>query len=659
MCGITGICNIHQPIPIDISDLEKMTYSLNHRGSDDSGVYIDDWIGLGHSRLSIIDLTSGQQPIHNEDNTIWITYNGEIFNYPELRKELSERGHKFYTTSDTEVIIHLYEEKAEECLKYLNGQFAFAIWDSRKKELFLARDRVGILPLFYYMGQQQLIFASEIKALFNYSNIERQLDLKSLNQIFNYWSTLPGRTVFNGVNEIPPGHYLKLSNKKINLKRYWDYPFPEDPSQDISKKNLLEDLLNLLIDSIRIRLRADVSVGSYLSGGLDSSGITTLIKKYFNNELKTFGIEFDEDDYDEGQFQSIMIDDLKINHLGLKVSNEQIGQYFEGVICHIEKPVLRAAPVPLFLLSKLVNENNLKVVLTGEGADEIFGGYNIFKEAKIRRFWAANPDSKVRPLFLKKLYPYIFKDKRLSNTLSAFFKKGITNPDNPFFSHEIRWGNTEKLKNYFVDDIKQQHYQYEDELIGHLPDNFNEQNYFTKTQYLELMTFMSGYLLSAQGDRVSMANSVEIRLPYLDHRIIEFMANVPVTLKLNGLNEKFLLKNIFRPYLPEEIISRPKNPYRSPIKKALLHKNCELNEKYGSEECLKAHNIFNYRLVNKLIGKAKLTKNFSELDNMALAGIFSTQIIFKNFVQDFKKAQPPAGYFKTFFDNRNIFRTIR
>ena len=655
MCGITGIYNLTYPSPIELSKIKRMTDSLSHRGPDEAGAYIDDWIALGHRRLSIIDIKNGIQPIHNEDQTLWIVYNGEIFNYPELRQELIKKGHRFYTSTDTEVILHTYEEKGVDCLNDFNGQFAFAIWDSLKKELFLARDRVGILPLFYSIQKNTLFFASEIKGIFASNSIDRQIDLRSLRQVFTFWTTLPGRTTFENIKEVPPGHYIIIANGKFTLSKYWDYPFPQAESSIKLKNNLPEELLELLCNSIAIRLRADVPVGSYLSGGLDSTGITSLIKKLFNNELKTFGIEFADDSYNEEQYQLVAKNYLNVDHFGLKISNREIGANFVESLYHIEKPILRAAPVPLFLLSKEVNKHDLKVVLTGEGADEIFGGYDIFKEAKIRYFWALNPNSKIRPQFLTKLYPYIFKDKRVGNVLKAFFGKGLADTDNPFYSHQIRWENTGKLMNYFSEDVKYDFQNDIDELIDFIPERFYKQNYLTKAQYLEMITFMSGYLLSSQGDRVAMAHSVELRLPYLDHRIIEFMAGIPPSLKLNGLNEKYLLKKVFYQFIPPDIHSRIKNPYRSPIKDALTDPGLSILDDYGTEESFKKNNIFNFQMFDRLVSKAKNAENFSELNDMALAGILSTQVIINNFIDDFRLINRETQNFNTVFDKRRLF----
>ncbi len=319
MCGIVGICNIDSPKSIPLNLLGRMVSSLNHRGPDESGAYLDDWIGLAQSRLSIIDLKSGSQPISNEENNLWIIFNGEIFNYPELREELIQKGHKFKTSTDTEVILHLYEEKGINCLDGLNGQFAFAIWDLKKHELFLARDRYGILPLFYTVRNNQFIFASEIKAIFNGENVDRELDPQTLDQIFTFWTPLPGMTAFKDISELPPGHYLRISNNRITINKYWDFKpsiNENDSSRPINK--IVEELGELILDSVKIRLRADVPVGSYLSGGLDSSGITAFIKKYFNNDLRTFGIRFEEESFDEGTFQSEVVNHLNTQHTEVK-----------------------------------------------------------------------------------------------------------------------------------------------------------------------------------------------------------------------------------------------------------------------------------------------------------------------------------------------------
>lgn len=657
MCGIAGIVNLGNQQPITPDALRRMVSVQQYRGPDESGAYLDDQIALAHARLSIIALKDGTQPIHNEDKSLWIIYNGEVFNYPELKQELIRHGYKFYTNSDTEVILHLYEEKGINFLNELNGQFAFAIWNSKNRTLILARDRVGILPLHYTIQNQRLYFASEIKALFANKEISRSIDPESLDQIFTYWTTLPGKTAFSQIKELPPAHYMIISPYEIKIEKYWDLNFPIN-SETINKKsdNLINEISETLMDSVKIRLRADVPVGTYLSGGLDSSALTETVKKNFNNELRSFGIRFENKDYDEGKFQNEMVDFLKVNHSEITASNDAIGANLENVLWHTEKPLLRTGPIPLYILSGLVNQSGYKVVLTGEGADEVFGGYDIFKEAKIRNFWAKDPDSKLRPLLLGRLYPYIFKDDRVKQTLIAFFKNGIDNPDDPFFSHNIRWKNTSKIKNFFSDQIKDNTKDYDgySELLKLLPADYSYWDTVTKSQFLESLIFLSNYLLSSQGDRVAMAHSVELRVPYLDHRIIELLNKVNSEIKINGLNEKYLLKQVFKNRLPSNIISRWKNPYRAPIHKALLNNNLNLVKDYCSEDAIKRTGIFEYSKVQKLINKLEKLDKASEFDEMALVGIISTQIISKIFIDDFKYDLDESTKFDLLFDYRSV-----
>lgn len=657
MCGISGILNLKSPALINIDHLRRMTFALRHRGPDETGAYIDDWVGLAQSRLSIIDLSGGSQPIHNEDKTLWIVFNGEIFNYPEIRETLINLGHKFYTTSDTEVILHLYEEKKEKCLDDLNGQFAFVIWDSVKKEFFAARDRVGILPFFYKIENEKLIFASEAKAILEILENKPEFDPIGLDQIFTFWTNLPGRTAFKNINDLPPGHFLRFSpGKGISVNRYWSLPYNKNLlSEEKSIPEFTSEISDLMKDSVRIRLRADVPVGSYLSGGLDSSGITAFVKNYFNNDLRTFGITFQEESFDESEFQNLMIKHLNTNHSEVHATNEDIGKYFSDIVYYGEKPIIRAAPVPLYLLSKKVREEGYKVVLTGEGADEIFGGYNIFKETKARKFWSVNPDSRLRPKLLQKLYPYIFKDKRLAQTLQAFFKLGIDDPNNSFFSHIVRWNNNTRLKNFFSNDLKEKigNYNAYDDLKSILPKDFDNWDYVYKAQYLEIITFMSGYLLSSQGDRMAMANSVELRVPYLDHRIIEYMATVPSRFKIRGLNEKYLLKKVFKDLLPSQITFRPKNPYRAPIRNSLINNNSFDIKSLLSKDQINSAGVFDYEKTVLLLKKAERSDNLSELDNMALAGIASTQILYEHYLKKHKKIVPDNYTFNTFIDRRN------
>ena len=419
MCGIAGILNLHNSMPPSLEQITAMISTLAYRGPDESGVYHDPAIALGHLRLSIIGINGGSQPICNETGTLWIVYNGEAFNFIELRDDLIKRGHFFTTATDTEVVLHLYEEYGVKCLDKINGQFAFAIWDSVTKELFLARDRVGIRPLYYTLTGGRLSFASEIKAILAVSGV-REIDIQALSQIFVFWTTLSGRTVFRDIQELPPGHFMLVKNGGVRLEPYWTIPFhPPEVGAPLSFDDAAEELRELLKDAVRVRLRADVPVGAYLSGGLDSSIISMLISRNFNNSLKTISMGFRESDFDETSFQEELIRFLGTDHKRIIIDSDQVRKYFPETIWHCEKPLLRTSPVPLFMLSRLVQSEGLKVVLSGEGADEILGGYNIFKEAKIRNFWGREVGSKVPAASFGKTLPLHFQERGTRPAFSA------------------------------------------------------------------------------------------------------------------------------------------------------------------------------------------------------------------------------------------------
>ncbi|HBE16036.1 MAG TPA: asparagine synthase (glutamine-hydrolyzing), partial [Cyanobacteria bacterium UBA11367] len=445
MCGIVGVLNLHEPKPISDRIVPQMLSAIRHRGPDEFGIYRDEWVNLGNARLSIIDLSGGQQPICNEDETLWIVFNGEIFNYVELRPQLESLGHRFRTNCDTEVILHLYEEYGFDCLNYLNGQFAIAIWNSRDRSLFLARDRLGIRPLFYTVWNGQLILGSEIKALLSHPNVSAQIDPTSLAQVFTFWSVLAPQTIFKDIHTLPPAHYMLVRDGDIKIQPYWELDFTTEESPR-TPQDYLDEFEHLLIDSTLIRLRADVPVGAYLSGGLDSSTTTAIIRKYAPNKLDTFSIAFSDPEFDESAYQQEMASLLGTEHRVIYCQHQDISCVFPEVIWHTEIPTLRTAPAPMFMLSGLVRDSHLKVVLTGEGADEFLGGYDIFKEMVIRRFWAKQPDSQIRPLLLRRLYPEISRLGRSNAFLTAFFKQNLTDTDSLFYSHRLRWSNTGRLQ---------------------------------------------------------------------------------------------------------------------------------------------------------------------------------------------------------------------
>ena len=635
MCGVAGIVDFHTNWnKVDI--VKSMLQSISYRVPDECGIYHSQNATMGNVRLSIIDLVSGQQPLSDLTERYWIVFNGEIFNYKELRKELEKDGCKLRTQSDTEVLVQLYSKYGKECLDKLNGQFAFAIWDKQNEELFIARDRLGIRPLFYNITNGVFSFASEIKSLFRQRSIKRELQAESLAQIYTFWTAITPNTAFKDIFELSPGHFLVFNKDGLKIEKYWELDF-SNKHEKLSFDDALEQFNELLSSAVRLRLRADVEVAAYLSGGLDSSATVRYIKDIEPGVLNTFSIGFEDKVFDESSYQVEAVKYFNTNHKSISCSARDIAQYFPDVIWHSETPITRTAPTPMMMLSKLVRDNDIKVVITGEGADEMLAGYNIFREAKIRRFWASQPGSSLRPLLLKKLYPDI-PHLRNANTsiLKMFFGYKLDDIDNPFYSHLLRWNNSNHIKKHFSPDLKEglKDYSPLSLLSKQLPGGFDSWDTLAKSQWLEATIFMSGYLLSSQGDRMAMANSVEGRYPFLDYRVIEFCAGLPADFKLKGLNEKFLLKKLMENRIPERIIKRPKQPYRAPISSVFMSADApEYVRDMLSDEYTKKVGVFNMETLRPFYNKIEKAGAASEMDNMVLAVVISTHLLYHQFIE--------------------------
>jgi asparagine synthase (glutamine-hydrolysing) len=648
MCGIAGILN-SDGRPADCSPLERMVSVIAYRGPDDSDIYLDGELGLGHCRLSIIDLAGGHQPMRSADGDLTITFNGEIFNFVELRERLEQQGHKFLTRSDTEVILHLYRQYGTDCVNHMNGQWAFAIWDAPLKRLFLSRDRLGVRPLFYTWAGRDFVFGSEVKVLLAHPDIEAKLNYGALHQVFTFWFTIAPSTMFVGIEQLPSGHSLIVENGHAKLLRYWTLDFGDEDrgaeESDKQEASLVDELSALLLDATRIRLRADVTVGAYLSGGLDSSIIAALARQCIGSSLHTFSIAFDEPDLDESKYQLEVAQSLGTEHSMVRCSAREIGTVFPDVVWHMETPVVRTAPAPMYMLSRFVHGMGFKVVLTGEGADEFWGGYDIFKEAKIRAYIAAQPESKRRPLLLKKLYPYLEGLQRQSPAyLQTFFRASLGQTSHPLFSHIPRWELTQRSQMLFSDEVRSN--RNKDNLwspvTDTLPQGFDHWTSFRRAQYLEAAFLLPDYLLSSQGDRVAMAHSLEGRYPFLDYRLVEFSTRVPSRLKMKVLNEKYLLKRAFGKQVPKSVLNRPKQPYRAPQSSSFFDPvtgkpSTDYVADMMSSERLRDFGIFNVSSVQKLIDKAKAGNAVSFLDNAALVGVLSTQSLIDQFTINFEE----------------------
>jgi asparagine synthase (glutamine-hydrolysing) len=635
VCGIAGALTTDGTAAVP--DLDTMIAMLRHRGPDARNHLRSGPCALGCARLSIIDLETGGQPMANEDRTIWTVLNGEIFNFIELRAELERLGHRFRSRSDTEVIVHAYEEFGERFVERLNGHFAFALWDVGRQRLILARDRVGVRPLFYTRSRGLLLFASEIKAILAVAPEAAALDEAGLAQIFTFWAAVGERTVFKGVRSLPAGHLLIVEQGAERLERYWEWSFPEGPGRtDLTMEEAAEGLRALLRDAVRLQSRSDVPVGAYLSGGLDSCGIAALTAEAGADKLRIFSITFDDPEFDESEYQRRMAQHLGLQCSSVRCSDRDIGNAFPDLIWHAETPVLRTAPVPLMLLSRHVRDSGYKVVLTGEGADEVFGGYELFKEGKIRRFWARQPGSHRRPMLFSRLYPYL-THSRVANRHFAhrFFGQRLAETKNPFYAHLTRWTTTRGIFRLLAPELRASlaHVHPEEDLEAQLPANFAKWDDLARDQYVEVKTLLQGYLLSSQGDRVSMAHSVEGRLPYLDHRVIEFVNGLNARYKLRGLREKVLLRRALDGMVPESIRTRMKQPYRAPDCRSFFEfgKALPYVQELTSAANLRHVGYFDPEAVATLVEKARCGRVLGAGDNMAFVAVLSTLLLHEHF----------------------------
>jgi len=641
MCGIAGFRGSSSVPAEDRATLECMIATLDHRGPDGRGFHVQPGVALAHARLSIIDLATGAQPMDNGRGTVWVVFNGEIFNYIELREDLRRAGHRFHTESDTEVIVQLYERYGDDFVDHLNGQFAIALWDGERQRLVLARDRAGIRPLYYATARDRLWFASEIKALLAVLPELAALDPQGLVETFTFWGPADPDTLFRGVESLPPGHRLAIERDGTRtLTCYWDWTFPDigTPPPFDSIEDATTELRALLVDAVRLQLRADVPVGAYLSGGLDSSGIVALVRGFTNTPVRTFSIAFDDAEFDESEHQQAMVRHLGTAHTTVRCSRGDIGRAFPRLIRHTEAPVLRTAPAPLMLLSRAVREAGYKVVLTGEGADEVFAGYDLFKEAKVRRFWARQPESRWRPQLLGRLYGYL-ENSPVGNPAfaQAFFGQGREHLARPIFAHVPRWTTSQRALAFLSPELRAAIGSW-DPLAFYerrLPAGIMGWQPLARDQYVEAKSLMAAYLLSSQGDRVAMANSVEGRFPFLDHRLIEFANRLPPQWKIRGLTEKHILRRALHGLLPADILARTKQPYRAPDAQSFFEGTEPLDfvADLLCADRLRAAGYFDAAAVGRLFEKCRAGRAGGFADNQAFVGIVSTMLLDEIFVR--------------------------
>jgi asparagine synthase (glutamine-hydrolysing) len=539
-----------------------MTHLLHHRGPDDEGYFVGEQIGLGMRRLKIIDLRTGQQPITNEDNTLWLVFNGEIYNYRQLRRQLEQKGHTFASKGDSEVIIHAYEEYGDACLEQFNGMFALAVWDAPRRRLLLARDRLGIKPLYYWAGKEGLVFGSELKAVIAHPDVSREIDPVALDQYLTLEYIPTPRTIFKGVCKLPPGHRLLFQEGQLRLEQYWDVPFWEMSGDEAT---YTERLTELISEAVQMQLVSDVPLGAFLSGGIDSSTVVALMSKASTTPVRTFSIGFDDVTYNELPYARLVAAHFGANH-SEEILKPDIADLAERLVSHLDEPFADFSIFPTYLVSKLASDS-VKVVLSGDGGDELFGGYETYVAQQYDRFyhWLPAPlRQKALPELMNWLPPQPAK-KGLVNKTKRFVEGAAL----PASLQHTRW------MMFMTDDDKAALYQpgWRETLNGcttasFLNDYFQQVaqvDHLAQQQYVDIKTYLVDDILT-KVDRMSMAVSLEARVPLLDHRIVEFALNLPPQMKLRWGQTKVILRRAMKGYVPEIVLNKPKQGFSIPLK---------------------------------------------------------------------------------------------
>lgn len=633
MCGVFGIIAPAMSRDLMCQQLYQGIAQLDHRGPDGWGAYFSDGVALGHTRLAIFDPAEGAQPMITERSVV--VYNGEVYNHYELRQELEAEGIVFRTHCDTEVVQRLYERDGPACLERLNGQFAILIWDKVKKALFVARDRLGMRPLYVYPRSEGVYFSSELKAFDAIYPGQRQFSPAHLLDHALLWNTLGSDSVYQSIRSVCSGTYEEYrSAEMIAQKRYYDIGqhFNGEftaTSFDAARESFAEQLEQ----SIQLRLRSDVPVGGYLSGGIDSSVICSRTRQYKQDQFRTFSVEFEDAQFDESNYQKLVSEAIQSQHETVRISADTISDHFLDAIYHTERPIFRTAPIPMYRLSDRVRQTDIKVVLTGEGADEILFGYDSFKELKILEQWRAGETSETINSAISNLYPHLnhYADSKQFGLIKMYYEGFLDCFDNEFAGLNIRMNNNKVLANYLNKDwqLDYNNHGLRERLIATLPGNFTSWSLLQKNSYLEIKTLLQGYLLSSQGDRMALGNSIEGRYPFLDHNLIDFVFSLPDEYKLHGFSEKHLLKQAYSQHIPQAILDRPKRPYMAPDIAAFYRGNqlVDVAAELLSQDKIRAYGCFDVKMVERFLRKFRdgVPAQLGYRDNMLFTFMLSTQ----------------------------------
>jgi len=562
MCGICGVVSFQAGHVTDKSILQRMNQTLNHRGPDDEGYYQDTQASLAMRRLSIIDLFTGQQPIANENSDIWVVYNGEIYNFQAVRAELQQRGHQFKTQTDTEIIVHAYEEYGDDCVKRFNGMFALALWDSRRCRLFMARDHLGIKPLYYWAGQDKLVFGSELKALVIHPDVPRQINLAAVDLFLSLEYIPSPLTIYEGIFKLPPGHILVMEAGRLQLSQYWDVarqPVGEDEDE------CAETLAGLMKEAVQIRMISDVPVGAFLSGGIDSSAVVGYMSQFSSKPVQTFTIGFADSTYNELPFAEAVAKHFCTDH-HYEMLNPDIASLAEQLVQHHDEPFADTSIFPTYLVSKLARQH-VKVALSGDGGDELFAGYDTYRAEQLNHHYGKLPGAlrrNVFPAFANMLPPQPAK-KGTINKVKRMIEGGALDPALQHARWMIFMNNREKNSLYQPDLMEMLKYEATETFFERHFQNANAFDTLAQQQYVDMKTYLPDDILT-KVDRMSMAVSLEARVPLLDHRIAEFALNLPPHMKLNRSRTKIIMRRAVRRLVPDLVLEKPKEGFSIPMK---------------------------------------------------------------------------------------------
>lgn len=636
MCGIAGYFRAGRSgtsYPLAEHRLiEQMCDVITHRGPDDAGYHVEGGLAIGMRRLSIIDVATGHQPISNEDGSVWIVFNGEIYNFAELRATLVARGHSFKTHSDTETIVHLYEEEGERCVERLRGMFGFAIWDRRQNKLFIARDRTGKKPLHYTMTDEAFVFGSEIKSLLQFPGLERNPNLEAISDYLTFGYVPDPATAFQGIHKLPPGHTLTFQDGRVTTRCYWDFNYegsaqtPEQP-----ESYYVERLRELIDEAVRVRLVSEVPLGAFLSGGVDSSTVVAMMARATEQPVKTFSIGFSEANFDELKYARLTAERYKTDHHEFVVTPD-VCRLVEEIVWHHDEPFADASSIPTYVVSKLAREH-VTVVLSGDGGDELFGGYERYLIHQGRNGFEQIPRWFRRGVMLplSRMLPRAVYGKQ--------FLRNVSLDGGARFVDSLSYfGDTAKrnlLAGSMQKGLNGRNSSAAFEQIFDIPVSTSQ---IDRLLYLDSKTYLPGDILT-KVDRMSMAHSIEARVPLLDSKLIEFVQTIPASLKLRGKTTKHILKLAMSDLIPSEIINRPKMGFGVPLKKWLNNELREMLHDTLTDQRARERGLLNPRAVRDLLNEHSRGRRDNSLH---LWGLLTLELWHRSFI-DRKPEQSFAG----------------